>query len=45
MDYDFTIHTDPNTTLFSEFTIMKSEIVIQDSITGIFDNDVTRSFP
>ena len=24
VDYDYTIHTTPNVTLFSEFTVMKS---------------------
>ena len=44
MDYDYTIHTAPNITLFSEFSIMKSAIELQDSIMGLFDSPVEKEF-
>ena len=39
LDYDYTISPqNENVTLFSEFTVMKSQILAHDDITGVFDS-------
>ena len=45
IDYDYTIHTTNHLTLFSEFTVMKSTIALQDDLTGIFDEEDEIEFP